>query len=313
MKKIFSILLALVLVFVLCIMPASAETNSSEWKKGTGPAEIDFSDEGTKIVLEEGLSFYYFKNQVNVRDFTVKLKLNTPNYEGDPDWGYWAMLIGGDGKFSGSSARQNFVLFVPRGEANIRVDSRILSSGIGGAIEPKSKMLTENVKEYDLTIQGKQVDDDTYSLIFNNGAMVYEYSIPENMNFVEDLNGQGCLGFGGCINPNMSEGYEQGSFNIVVKEINGVAMNGKNPPASSNNSNGGATNGNTTEDSDFIVGDSIDTTDTNNATTEESVNTLLISFIICSGVLLLAVVVAVVVIIILKRIKGGYICTPVNP
>ena len=39
------------------------------------------------------------------------------------------------------------------------------------------------------------------------------------MNFVEDLNGQGCLGFGGCINPNMSEGYEQGSFNIVVKEI----------------------------------------------------------------------------------------------
>jgi hypothetical protein len=144
-------------------------------------------------------------------------------------------------------------------------------------------------------------DDEVTPIIgYSDGGGFDMDSIPENMNFVEDLNGQGCLGFGGCINPNMSEGYEQGSFNIVVKEINGVAMNGKNPPESSNNSNG-ATNGNTTEDSDLIVGDSIDTTDTNNATTEESVNTLLISFIICSGVLLLAVVVAVVVIIILKK------------
>ena len=125
MKKILAVFVALVLVFALCAMPASAETKASEWKKGTGPVGIDFSDEGTKILIDEGVNLYYYQNLVNVKDFTVKFKVNAPDYS---DHGcYVALTIGGNGKYTGAQGAQNFIVMWIRDD-HLCIDPQIFSS-----------------------------------------------------------------------------------------------------------------------------------------------------------------------------------------
>lgn len=302
MKKLLSIVLALVLVFALCAMPASAETNSSEWKRTSGPGKINFTDEGTKISLDQGVTFCHYQKQINIRDFTAKIKINAPTY--DEEF-YALMTIGGNGKYTDAGGAQSFILFWVRGD-HVCVQAQILHRGFGGLKDQSHNFFLDLATE-DITIHGKKITDTKYSLEFN-GSDYWEFEVPENFNFVEDVNGQGCIGFGGSIGEKQATEHEVGAYNVIVKEINGVKMNGKDEPVSSDTSTGGTTGG-TTGGSDtgsdstlnpgIIGGDT--TTDTTDTTTEEKDNTLLIVVIICGAVLLLAIAAIVVLLIVLKK------------
>ena len=292
MKKILSIFVALVLVFALCAMPASAETKASDWKKGTGPAKINYSDEGTTITIDEGVNLYYYQPKINLKDFTVKVRFNAPTY--DVQWGYFALTIGGPGKFSGIQESQNFIVMWVRGDNALCINPQILHNGQAG-ITPESSMLYTDLKDKDITIHATMVDEYTYQLDFNDGEMVYKYCIPENLNFIEDVNGEGCIAFGGCINQGASEGHPEGSFNVVVKEINGVKMNGQ-PVVEDTSSSDEGTTGGTDSDVDpdtgiftgTIGGETTDETTDADTNTEEGGISILMIAIICGAVLLLA-------------------------
>ncbi len=310
MKKILSVFIALVLVFALCAMPASAETNKSEWKKGAGAATFNFSDEGTKITLEEGTSFIRYQKKVNLRDFTIKVVFNAP--EDFWKWGWFAITIGGSGEHSsgGAKAQNNIVIF-PRGVGDICINPQVLHNG-QSTITPQSRQYQNDFIGTELTIRFQKVDDYIYSITINDD-FTYNYSIPENFDWVEDVNGEGCVGFGGTIDLGMSEGHPDGAFNILVKEIAGTKMNGQ-PISENDNSNSDSNNntdtGNSDSDSniDADTGFNTDVIGGDNTTTgdvaEESDNTLLIVIIICGAVLLLAAIAAVIVIVLLKSKKA---------
>lgn len=311
MKKILSVFIALVLVFALCAMPASAETNKSEWKKGAGAATFNFSDEGTKITLEEGTSFIRYQKKVNIRDFTIKVVFNAP--EDFWNWGWFAITIGGSGEHSsgGAKAQNNIVIF-PRGVGNICINPQVLHNG-QSTITPQSRTYQNDFIGTELTIRFQKVEDYIYSITINDD-FTYNYSIPENFDWVEDVNGEGCVGFGGTVDLGMSSGHPDGAFNILVKEIAGTKMNGQ-PISANDNSNSDSSNNNTNtgnSDSDSNIdantGINTDVIGGDNTTTgdvaEESDNTLLIVIIICGAVLLLAAIAAVIVIVLLKSKKA---------
>ena len=309
MKKVLSVFVALILVLAVFAMPASAETKASEWKKGTGPVGIDFSDEGTKILIDEGVNLYYYQKMVNVKDFTVKFKVNAPDYSNQGC--YVAITVGGNGKYTSAQGAQNFIIMWIRDD-HLCIDPQILHSGKGGITQGSSRFFLDMATE-DVVLHATQVDATTYQLDFNDGACVFKYDIPENLNFVEDLNGEGALGFGGSIGSAQSEKCEFGDWNILIKEINGVKMNGKNEPVSSDTTG-------TTGDSDTTGGsdvdpdtgiftgtiggeDTTDTTTEENATEEGGISILMIA-IICGGVLLLTVAVVVIILLAVKLKKA---------
>ena len=309
MKKILSVFVALVLVFALCAMPASAETKTSEWKKGTGPATKEITANGTVVKLEQGVSLWYYQNQIDITDFEVVLKLNAPEYR---EWGWFAMTIGGTGKYTGGQGCQNFLVLIPRGENNLCINPQVLHSGQGGIV-PQSTTTYDDIANEDLKLHFKKVNDSTYSVEIND-HQTFEYLIPENFDWTSDLNGKGCLGFGGCINPGEENEFEEGAVNIVVKSINGVAMTGTEDktPSTSGGTTGGTTGGSdTTIDPETGIdtgiiggGDTTDTT-TEDAAEESGDNTLLIVVIICGAVLLLAAIAAVIVIVLVKSKKAA--------
>lgn len=231
MKKLISFVLSLTLIFTIFVMPSSAETSVKDWAKAEGSHGIFFDEEGTKITLSNALNFYYYKNQVNVTDFTITIKLNALNVN---NWGAWIITIG-SGKYSGTSNGYTNVIFLrPKSDGTLAVQPALL---YGAGLDNSTKIFKGDYKNNYITIRGKKVNDNTYSLDFNNGELYYEYSIPENQNYIENLgNGMGYLGFGSYGQSIEFSNSIDSPYNIVVKEINGVKMNVKNSSSSSNSS-----------------------------------------------------------------------------
>lgn len=288
MKKLISFILSLMLIFTFFVMPSSAQTSPTEWVEGTGDTRVQFSSEGTKIYLDEGISLVYFKEMVNLRDFTIKIKLNTPIYT--RAWGYWMLTIGGNGKYFGGKGYQNKVFLYSSNDYHLNLHTEMLHGGTFLFIDPIVSItsFTEDIANNDLIIRGKQFGNQ-YQIYINDNEGCFLYSIPADYNFVEALNGEGCLGFGGMVHQDLPDVYGKDSFNIVVKEINGVPMTGKEEvviykPKTTNNSSttssnnvistnsdntsniSSTTSGNTNEETNSVV-----STEGKNTTTENKI------------------------------------------
>ena len=155
------------------------------------------------------------------------------------------MTIGGVGEYIDRENAQNFVQLIPKSKNSLQVDSQILHAAKGG-IYHLPFTVNANISSNDLIIQGKLVDENNYQLIFNNGVGIFKYNIPADNNFIEDVNGLGCLGFGAIVNK--PDEIDNKIVSIVVKEINGVAMTGKESVVSTSPTSSTNTTSNTISD-----------------------------------------------------------------
>ncbi len=321
MKRIISILTALVILAALFAIPASAATSAKEWDRMTGAGKLDVDSKGVSIQLDEGLTFYkYTKATFDIKNFSMKynMKMNT-DYLG----GYFSVTMSDKKAFSGSTGL--FLLFHMDGKYEFRLEGQILNRGY--YLTPRSRVIDVEFGT-DTTMYGKDNGNGTYSITFEGNERDYTFEIPETYQFTEDLNGQGYISFGGSLGPTQIEyeGYTPADYTFTVYEINGVTMelDPASVTSSSNTSNSSGNNSNITDSSSdpegtIVIGGDPDTSDEQEATNdtdtdtdadtdtvveEEGNNLLLIVIIICAVVIVLAAA-AVVAIILIKKKKAN--------
>lgn len=300
MKKIITILLAVVLVFSLCAMPTSAATSKSDWQKMTGPGKILLTEEGIKCQLEDGQTFFkYTKETFNVLDFTCTF---IPHYTEKANSFFTVMLNGCKG-YTGAGAQGLFLVMRIKEDGKVNMNGQILHTGYH-LTEPKYKDLAVDTSK-PLVLKGKDNGNGTYTVSFEGSPDEYTFDIPENYQFTKDLNGQGYFTFGG----SLDEGDAPRAITVV--SVNGVDFSGNKPEpessskptSSSTGSSDDTTDGGNTiigDDSNIIGGDNTTTT-TDGEVEEASSNAPLLIVIIICGVLVLGAIAAVVVVLIKKK------------
>ncbi len=225
MKKIISIFTIVILLFSFAVFNVSAETNSKEWTRLTGPAEFDVSSEGVSVTATEGVSFYkYTKSKIDITDFTCTFTMEQDNYwdghEGSHRY-YYSILLTNKAAHSGSQGL--FLLLFPTSGSSLRIEGQILNTGY---------LLHPTFVEVDLpttepiTMHGKVVDGNYYEISFDNCKQTYKFEIPINYQFHKDLDGEGYFGFGATV---ASEGEKA---KITVTDVNGIEMKGLDEPES---------------------------------------------------------------------------------
>lgn len=300
MKKIISVLVAIVIVFSLCAMPTSAATAKSEWKKMAGPGKMELNEQGVKCVFDVGLTFFkYTKQMIDVKNFTCTY---IPHFN-ESSSAYFGVTLNTSQGYAGTGSQGLFLLMRIYEQGTVNVEGQILHQ------DPKSANLTDpkstNIKvdtTKPLVLKGVDNGNGTYTVSFEGGTGEYTFEIPENFQFTEDANGQGYFTFGGTMN----EGEEGDQRAMTVVSVNGIDLSGNQPEPESSSKPTSSGSDSTTDDGGIITGDDSDIIGADNTTTdgeevEESSNSSLIIVIVVCGVLVLGAVAAVVVIAIKKK------------
>ncbi len=289
MKKTVTVILALVLLLSLCVMPASAKTEKSEWDKMTGPGEISFSDEGVNITFSEGLTFYkYTKAPVNVKDFTCRFKVREENYLS----AYYSITLMNGKAYGGKQGL--FLLLRIKDDNIMNVEGQIINTGLKLTDPDNVNITVDCTKE--MVLKGKDNGDGTYTISFEGGVGEYTFNIPENFKFTEDLNGEGYLTIGGF-------SHDDGlSRTLTVISYNDVDFTGSKPKES-DSSNGSGSADTSDSEGGIIIGD--DTSEGEISEDEQTDNqaedsSLTLVIIICA-VIAVVVAGAVVVLLVLKK------------
>ena len=119
MKKIITILLAVVLVFSLCAMPTSAASAKSEWKKMTGPGKLEFNEQGVKCVFDEGLTFFkYTKQMVDCKNFSCTFIAERTEFSN----AYFAVTLTACEGYTGTGAQGLFLLMRTMDDNTLNVE-----------------------------------------------------------------------------------------------------------------------------------------------------------------------------------------------
>ena len=300
MKKIISILVAIVLVLALCAMPTSAASAKSEWKKMTGPGKLELNEQGVKCVFDEGLTFFkYTKQMVDCKNFSCTFIAERTEFSN----AYFAVTLTASEGYTGTGCQGLFLLMRANNDNTLNIEGQILHTGYNVS-KPKSKDIKVDTTK-PITIYGKDNGNGTYTVTAEGGEGDYTFEIPENYMFTEDANGQSYLTIGGTMN----EGDAARAMTLV--SVNGIDMSGNKPePESSSQSTTGGSSDNTTDggdnniiggDSNIIGGDNTTTTTDGEVEEEASSNSALIIVIVVCGVLVLGAIAAVVIIIIKKK------------
>ncbi len=302
MKKIISVLVAVVLVFSLCAMPISAATDKSEWKKMSGPGKIELNEQGVKCVFDVGLTFFkYTKQMINVKNFTCTF---IPHFN-ESSSAYFGITLNASKNYAGTGTQGLFLLIRVYQQGTVNVEGQILHQDPSSAnlTDPKSTNIQVDTTK-PLVLKGVDNGNGTYTVSFEGGTGEYTFEIPENFQFTEDANGEGYFSFGGTMNI----GEEDDQRGMTVVSVNGIDLSGNQPePESSSKPTSNGSDSATDDGSSIIGGDSDiigadnTTTDTDGNETEEASNSALIIVIVVCGVLVLGAVAAVVVIAIKKK------------
>ena len=302
MKKIISVLVAVVLVFSLCAMPISAATDKSEWKKMSGPGKIELNEQGVKCVFDVGLTFFkYTKQMINVKNFTCTF---IPHFN-ESSSAYFGITLNASKNYAGTGTQGLFLLIRVYQQGTVNVEGQILHQDPSSAnlTDPKSTNIQVDTTK-PLVIKGVDNGNGTYTVSFEGGTGEYTFEIPENFKFTEDANGEGYFSFGGTMNI----GEEDDQRGMTVVSINGIDLSGNKPEPESSSKPTSSGSDSATDDGSSVIGGDSDiigadntTTDTDGNETEEASNSALIIVIVVCGVLVLGAVAAVVVIAIKKK------------
>ena len=188
----------LLLFFIFCLLISafcvygSASTEHDDWQKMCGAATLRVSSEGTRIVLDEGLTFYkYQKNTVSLDEFRCVIRLRgfeTLN-------GYYAITLTDGLSYEN---RGLFLLMYPEGPDALRLEGQILHRG--SHVTPATAVLSADLSQ-PLTLRGRLEPSGAYSLSFDDFETAYTLTPPTDEDFLTSLGGEAYFSFGGCINP----------------------------------------------------------------------------------------------------------------
>ena len=289
MKRVITFFLVLALVLSLCAMPTFAATSKEDWKKQTGPAKIELTEEGLKCVYEEGLSFFkYTKEMIDIKNFKGKFIFHNSDTPGK----IYTMTLTASKSYTGVGSTGLFLLFrVPR-EGVVNVEGQILHMDYYLTEPTRNKDIAVDTTK-PIVVTGTDNGDGTYTVGFEGATDSYTFEIPENYQFTEDANGQGYFSVGGIIDEN----YE-GAMTVV--SINGIDFSGNKPEPESSSV--------PTTSQDVIIGgngeDVIIGAENNEENTEEQVEetspNLTLVIVIC-GVIILGVAAAITILVIKKK------------
>ncbi len=309
MKKILTLVLAFVLLFTLCVMPASAAVSKGDFDKMAGAGKLTLDKTGARVDLEEGLTFYkYTAKAVNVKEFTCKFKISYNGYHRN----YYSITLMNGKAYSGKQGL--FLLLRVEADNTLDVEGQIINTGFFLSDPKSAKVTVDCTKE--LVMKGKDNGNGTYTISFEGGTGEYTFNIPENYKFTEDLNGEGYLTFGGTLDE------DQEPCALTVISYNDIDFT-DNTPTSTSSSSGGSSNNSSQEDENTIViggsseteseGESVADTNTNTDTDTKEENketvadsqdedsSLTVVIIICACVAVLVVGGAVAAILIVKK------------
>ena len=288
MKKLLSFITVIAILLAFCVMPASATTEKKSWEKMTGPGTLSLNEEGVRVDLDEGLTFYkYTAEEVDVKDFTCKFKVSYENYVRS----YFSITLMNGKAYSGKTGL--FILMRVKDDNTLDVEGQIINTGYY-LTDPDSVDVSVNCKDV-ITMHGKDNGNGTYTISFDGANEVYTFEIPENYQFTEDLDGKGYLTVGGTVDE------DAGKRAITVISYNDLDFSG-NKETTDEVSSTDSTSSDIT-----VIGDNTNTntntnTDTDtNTDSQSSSNTVVIVACVCGGVVVLAV--AAIVVVVMKKKK----------
>lgn len=219
MKKVFAVLISVILLSATMIWGVFAETTEKEWSRLTGPADFSISKDGVSLSATEGLTFYkYTKDKIDITDFSCTFSIEQENWWDGHDGVhgyYYSVILTNKAAHSGSQGL--FLLMFPTSGHSLRLEGQILNTGF--LLHPTYVELDVDTMS-PLTMHGKVVDGNYYEISFDNCKDTYKFEIPVNYQFHKDLDGKGYFGFG----TNVSEEGE--TAKMTVSKVNGIEMSG---------------------------------------------------------------------------------------
>ena len=194
-RRILLLFLTLCLMFATLCVDASASAEQDDWQKMCGLSTLHATSQRTRIILDEGLTFYkYKKAQLSLDEFRCVMKLN--GFETID--GYYSITLT-DGISYASNVSGLFLLMYPEGDDALRLEGQILHKG--DHVTPETAVLSVDLSKT-FTLRGRINQNGTYSLSFDDFETAYTFAPPSDEDFLTSLDGKTYFSFGGCINPN---------------------------------------------------------------------------------------------------------------
>lgn len=219
-KHIKRIITACFLVGVLCmITPATskAQTNSSQWARQTGGADMKITEQGVSLECKSGLNVWeYTKETVDINDFSVTFSVGQEAWYGGSENGmYQTIILKNKQEWGGSYGL--FLLLMPSESGSLRVEGQILNKGY--LLSPSFTTFDVDVTK-PITLRGTLVDDSHYKVtVDGDDANAYVFEIPINYQFQTELNGKGWFCFGVC-------STKEDKVEMKVESVNGIDLTG---------------------------------------------------------------------------------------
>lgn len=249
-------IIACFLVGTLLLMvpkTSNAQTNSSQWQRQTGGAEMRVTEQGVSLECTSGLNVWeYTKETVDITDFSVTFTVGQEAWYGGSENGmYQTIVLKNKQEWGGSYGL--FLLLMPSESGAIRIEGQILNKGY--LLSPSYVSFDVDVTKA-ITLRGKLIDNTHYQItVDGDNTNAYVFEIPVNYQFQTELNGQGWFGFGVC-------STKEEKVEMKIQSVNGIEMTGTDSGAGSSDNS---------EDSSELEGEILKPDGTVGSTTELTV------------------------------------------
>ena len=292
MKKILSVLIALILTVSCFVLPTSALAVKADWTLATGPATLEMTEEGPTLSTTEGQSFVINSADIiTVNDFECTF---TVARDDDENKHTVYLTLNMSRSHAGNNSGALFLILYFEDRYTLKMEGQILHTGL--LLQPTYEYFSVDTTK-PITVRGKIVDANHYSVTVDGDSQGdYTFEIPVNYPFHQKLEGNAFFGFG-------IGGSSEWNENLPTKSITIKSVNGKDytglpedakKPATDNNEATGD------ENQDANIGTN------NNANSNSSANgvssDIVIILVIAIAVLFLLVV-AVVVFLVIYMLK----------
>lgn len=268
MKKILSLLIALVLAVSCFMLPTSALAVKADWTLATGPATLEMTEEGPTLSCTEGRSFAI--NQADMIDLNNFECTFTIGRDDDSFTNSAAITLNMSRSHAGNNSGAPFLLLYFEDRYTLKMEGQILHTGL--LLHPTYAYFSVDTTK-PITIRGKVVDSTHYSLTVDGDTKShYTFEIPTNYPFHQQLDGKAFFGFSICGASEWNEDLP--TRYMTIKSVNGKDYTGlpeeaKKPAAddiTENNTDGtgtigadnnainnGTNNGNVAADSNLVL------------------------------------------------------------
>lgn len=226
-KRIITACFLVGVLFMIAPATSNAQTNSSQWARQTGGADIKITEQGVSLECKSGLNVWeYTKETVDITDFSVTFSVGQEAWYGGSENGmYQTIILKNKQEWGGSYGL--FLLLMPSESGSLRVEGQILNKGY--LLSPSYTTFDVDVTK-PITLRGTLEDDSHYKItVDGDDANAYVFEIPINYQFQTELNGQGWFCFGVC-------STKEDKVEMKVESVNGLDLTGTDSGAGATDS-----------------------------------------------------------------------------